>query len=397
MQQHRFGLASRAWLGTLSAVALAAALLAPHAGAQDKPAAAPAPLPAAPPPPVAPPSPFVFTLKGTVAATFFAQDKPFASGNGVSALFSPFNVTNDAWMLGADVRHTRLTFTLRGPEVLSAIPTAVLELELFGGNQINSVPASTVTGTVSSSMTNMPIGTFSVPGITSSPQGDESLLPRMRTAYIELNWNGGADILRVGQFHNLLLAMISASSAHPGVLGYGAGQLGWRSPGITYLHKFLLNEDTAIDAGLQLNRNSWLDNAPTCGPMGTPPQVNCLPYGVSLGEASMLPQVQARLVLSGGRAESPWPYYAPNVWQVYVVGHWDLKDLSGVGNESFMARDTMTTLVLEGGFKLKLGPVLIAGNAWTGTNGGNVYANLLQMQLPDKPDVSGFGVWGQLG
>jgi hypothetical protein len=124
----------------------------------------------------------------------------------------------------------------------------------------------------------------------------------------------------------------------------------------------------------------------------------CLPFGVSQGEASMLPQFEGRVLLSGGKAESPWPLYAPNVWQVYLVGHWDQKDLSGVGFVAPMGiRDAMDTLAAELGFKLKLGPVLLAGNGWIGKNTGNIYGNLLQMQPVSMGDVGGMGGWGQLG
>jgi hypothetical protein len=57
----------------------------------------------------------------------------------------------------------------------------------------------------------------------------------------------------------------------------------------------------------------------------------------------------------------------------------------------------MQTLVGELGFKVKLGPVSIAGNGWYGKNTGGVFGNMFQMQTPDRPDVSGFGAWGQLG
>jgi hypothetical protein len=67
------------------------------------------------------------------------------------------------------------------------------------------------------------VGTGSAPTFTGSAYGDESLLPRIRVAYVELNWGGGTDILRVGQFHNLLLPQIAASANHTGTpLGYGA-------------------------------------------------------------------------------------------------------------------------------------------------------------------------------
>jgi hypothetical protein len=106
------------------------------------------------------------------------------------------------------------------------------------------------------------------------------------------------------------------------------------------------------------------------------------------------------VLLSGGKAPSPWPLYAPNVWQVYAVGHWDQKDLSGVGAVAPVMpgiRDGMTTGAAEFGFKVHLGPVLVAGNGYFGQNTGNVYGNILQLQLPNQPDVSGMGGWGQLG
>jgi hypothetical protein len=330
-------------------------------------AAVPMPFPGSPPPP--PPaaiSPFEFTLKGTVAVTLFAQDSPVLSGNGGAALLGPAPVLRDGWLLGGDVRQTRLAFNVRGPEIIGATPTAVVEVEMYGGNQL-----------------------------ASSAQGDESLLPRLRTAYIEFNWDAGTNLVRAGQYHNLLLAMVSASGAHPATLGYGAGQLGWREPGITYSHKFTFGEDVHLDAAVQLNRNSWNDNAATCVAPMAPPATNCLPSGVSLGEAG-LPQIEARLLLSGGLAPSPFPLYAPTVWQLYVVGHWDRKDLSGVNNVAPPGvRDSMTTYAVEAGGKLRLGPVLVASNGWYGQNTGSLFGNAFQIQGPDKPDVSGFGAWGQ--
>jgi len=373
----------------------------PQASVQTAPPLAPPVAPAAPPP-----SPFTFVLKGMIASTLFMQDVPFASGNGGGGIFSPTTLITDKWLLGGDIRQSRLTFTMKGPEVLGgATPTGVMELDLGGGNQITTVPGANAAVTIRDAMGTV-LGTGAAPTFTGSAYGDESLLPRVRVAYVELNWGAGTDILRVGQFHNLLLPMIAASASHTGTpLGYGAGQLGWRSPGITYLHRFAVTEDINFDIGLQINRNSWIDNFAPCAPnMGPPTVPNCLPSGVSLGEASMLPQVEARVMLSGGKAPSPWPLYAPNVWQIYAVGHWDQKDLSGIGATApvpapgaVAARDTMTTAVGEFGFKLHVGPVLVAANGYAGQNSGNVYGNILQLQLPNMPDVSGLGGWGQLG
>jgi hypothetical protein len=225
-------------------------------------------------------------------------------------------------------------------------------------------------------------------------------------AFVELNWGAGANIVRVGQFHNLLLPMIAGSASHIGTpLGYGAGQLGWRSPGITYLHRFPLSASANLDAGLQINRNSWIDNFAPCAPGTAPPVTpNCLPSGVSLGEASGWPQFEARAQVSGGKPEAPLPFYYPNAWQFYLVGHWDQKDLSGIGGVAMppamggpAPRDSMQSLIGQVGFKVQFGPVLVAGNGWYGKNAGGVYGHIIQMQLPNMPDVNGFGGWGQIG
>jgi hypothetical protein len=383
------------------------------AGGQAPSDAAPPPAepPAAPPepapPPAAPAKPplFTFTLKGFVSGMMYMQDAAFASGNGNGAIFSPNKIDSGRWFLSGDVRQTQLKFMLKGPEVFGgATPTAVVEVDFFGGNQITTVPGATSVVTIRDA-TGKEIGTGVVSNTTTgSAMGDESVLPRLRLAYAELNWGGGKEMLRVGQQHNLLIPMIPASASHIGVpLGYGAGALGWRTPGVTYLQKVSVAQETNLDLALQINRNSWIDNFPTCPapPAPQPPTAgaNCLPYGVSLGEASTLPQVEARAMLSGGKSESPWlPYYPNNVWQVYLVGHWDQKRLSGLGSAATPpARDTMDTLVGELGLKVQLGPVIVAGNGWYGKNSGGVFGNLLQMQTADRPDVSGFGAWGQLG
>ena len=332
----------------------------------------------------------------------YLQDTAFASGQGNSAIFGPADLSTDKWLLGGDVRQSQLKFTVSGPEVFGgATPNGVVEVDFLGGHQVSTVPAPTSLVTVRDAMGNT-VGTGAASnGVTSSAQGDESVLPRLRLAYAELSWGGGAHLLRAGQQHNLLILMIPASASHIGVpLGYAAGQLGWRTPGVTYLHKMAVGSDMKLDLHFQVNRNSWIDNFPVCSAGMAPPAAgaNCLPAGVSLGEASSLPQFEGRLILQSGKAPSPWPYYAPNVWMVYLVGHWDQKDLSGVGGTAAApARDNMQTVVGALGVKASLGPFVVAANGWYGKNAGGVYGHVIQMQVPSAPDVTGFGAWGQLG
>ena len=360
----------------------------------------------------------MFVVKGLVSGSLFLQDVPGAGGNGGALTFvGPVSLNADKWFLGGDVRQTRLTFTIRGPEVLGgATPTGVTEMDLGGYNYqilavggVSAGGVSLVPGT--NAMTGAPTVTpTAVPlpynTVTNEPRFDESLVPRIRLAYVELNWNASQNVLRVGQYHNLLLGMVPGSASHIATpLGYGAGQLGWRSPGVTFIHRFKLSPESNLDVGVQVNRNSWRDELPTCSAAQAAPASNCLPYGVSLGEASMLPQVEARIMAFGGMATMPLPFYLPTKWQVFVVGHWDQKDMTGRGNAARPAatmmgqyiREAVTTYAVAGGAKIQLGPVLAAVNGWYGQNAGNVFGHIFQMQDLYRGDVSGFGAWAQLG
>jgi len=357
-------------------------------------------------------------VKGLVSGSLFMQDVP-AAAQGGALTFGAVNLSGDKWFLGGDVRQTRLTFNIRGPEVLSgATPLGVVEMDLGGYNyqflSSNGITASanrfSVDPMTGNLMPNNQVLAYN--GVTNEPRFDESLVPRIRLAYIELNWGASQNVLRVGQYHNLLLGMVAGSVSHIATpLGYGSGQLGWRSPGVTYIHRFKMGAESNLDIGLQINRNSWRDELPNCYQSYSPslpgampntqaPAQNCLPYGISAGEASMLPQFEARIMAFGGMAETPLPFYLPTKWQFYIVGHWDKKDLSGVGNTFAPAsplRDSMDTMVAQAGFKFQLGPVRIAANGWYGKNAGNVFGHIFQMQDLNRPDISGFGAWGQIG
>ena len=113
----------------------------------------------------APPSPFVFSFRGTVALTLFAQDTPVITGNGVGALAGPLPALGDSWHSGGDIRQSRFSLNVRGPELLGAIPLASIELEMAGGNQIYTVGAPPAVGTVRDAAGN-PIGTAVTPGFT---------------------------------------------------------------------------------------------------------------------------------------------------------------------------------------------------------------------------------------
>ena len=359
-----------------------------------------------------------------VSGSMFLQDVPGASQGGALTFVNPVTLGADKWFLGGDVRQSRLTFTIRGPEVLSGgTPTGVIEMDLGGYNyqilalnsglQAAAATIAQVPNAMGGTTPTPTVAPLPFNAVTNESRFDESLVPRMRLAYVELNWGMSQNVLRVGQFHNLLLGMIPGSASHIGTpLGYGAGQLGWRSPGVTYIHRFKLSAESNLDIGVQVNRNSWRDELPNCGISATgvataaqAPSANCLPYGISVGEASLLPQVEARIMAFGGMAAAPLPFYLPTKWSVFLVGHWDQKDMTGVGNATLPAtaapgtviRDAMTTYAVAGGAKVQLGPFLAAFNGWYGQNAGNVFGHIFQMQDLNRGDISGFGVWAQVG
>jgi hypothetical protein len=308
------------------------------------------------PSPAAPPSPFTFAFRGFISGSVFVQDgittgagglplpgQGGLTGLGQGAFLALSEQPTDKLVFGADVRQTRLNFSMRGPQILGgATPTGTVELDFFGG----------FSG-----------GSF----------GDESVFPRLRLAYVDLAWP--QTTVRVGQFHNLLIGFIPASAAHIGQPYVVATYLGFRAPGVTLLQRMPMGGLSA-ELALQVNRNNWRDTLGTCG-TGTPPLVlpNCLPQGVTFGEASGWPQVQARVALTSGKAPASWPGFPAGDFTVFVAGEWDQKDISGYG---VSGGDVFTTYAVQAGAKVAAGPLTIGGNAFIGQNTGGLVGTLGQ-------------------
>ncbi|HEU4384973.1 MAG TPA: hypothetical protein VFR85_15935 [Anaeromyxobacteraceae bacterium] len=321
----------------------------------------------------APPPAFTFTFKGFVGASVFVQDAsmgitPVGNNNQTGQI--PVFAGNNAWnqgapdklMFGGDVRQTRLNFAVKGPTIGGDwTPNGVVELDWSGG-------------------------------FGGAPFGDENLLPRIRLAYVELS--SGSNTIRVGQAHNLLVGFIPASAAHIAFpFAYGAGLIGWRSPGITYLYKTTTSGGLNMEYGVQINRNSWYDLTAS----GTP---------VSQGEASGLPQVQARVMVSQGKNTSPFPLYPVADWLFFVAGHYDVKDLTNVAAVAGTnQKDKLTTYAVQAGYKSnQIENLTLAVNGWFGQNTGNLLGMIVQIgpvaQSPANQDlasVTSYGVWGQVG
>lgn len=321
------------------------------------------------------PSPFTFTLRGFVSGTVGVQDAPMGLGEGQVSLWAgryAGNSKTDRVFWTGDVRQTRLNFSVTGPQVLGgATPTGVVEIDFFGMQGAGAL-------------------------------GWESVIPRIRLGYVETNW--GNDILRVGQFHDLIITQIPASAAHIAFpFAYGAGLVGWRSPGVTYYHKFKLDK-VNLELGGQIARNGTNNARNAYDVTGGPTTVN----GDSIAEAWGLPQFEFKVTASGGTNRSPWPLFPMADWLAYLGFHYDQKDLTNAGNVTPAVppntKDSFTTYILQGGLKLDIIQNLtIAGNGWYGQNAGAKLGHLVQFgyTTPQNPatfkDLKGYGAWGQAG
>jgi hypothetical protein len=281
------------------------------------------------------------TIRGFVSATAFMQDASFGFGNGQNAEWVNVSDQADAWFLSGDVRNTRLTLGIAGPEIGKGWKAGgTLEFDLFGG--------------------------FAGTG----PFSDEQPLLRTRLAYIDAT-KGGTTV-RVGQAWSPLFGYVPASLSHIGFpLGYGsAGVVGWRFPGV-FLYQNLSKPGAAVTTQLQLAamRGSWNTG-------------NVLDHQ-SAGEASSVPQLEARLDFSGKTA-------AGMSWGAYVVGHYDRKDLTGVGIEG--DDDHLNGTAIGAGARIAPGPLTLHGGGYWGRAIGQQFGNLLQFG-----DLAGWGGWAQAG
>jgi hypothetical protein len=313
------------------------------------------------------PSPFKFEFHGFVATSLYWQDAILGPGNGQSSLFTAAEGTTDENIFSGDIRQTRMNLSLAGPKVLGgATPKGVLEFDLFGG----------YSG-----------GAF----------GDESLLPRIRVAYAELNW--GNTVLLVGQQNQLIVGQIPQSAAHIAFPStYTAGTIGWRYPGIMLFHNIPFGSGKLQLAG-SVQRGGWNDTAcgTTLGAVSTPA---ACPGGIGLGEASSIPQLEARVMLDGKAGTI--------TWMGYVAGHFDRKDLSGWndGVTPAPADDELDGWAGEVGGRVTVLPITVAANAYVGKAVGNIFGQILQ--FGDVQNVAGwvqagfnltkeFSVWAQYG
>jgi hypothetical protein len=329
------------------------------------------------------PPAFTFALHGFVSGSVYMQDTSLGPSEGQQSLFvnaqPPKQPVQDRMIFSGDVRQSRFNFSVAGPKLPgfgNATPRAVLEIDFFGG-------------------------------FGSGNYGDVSVLPRMRWAYAELDWGGGNRLL-FGQTNDLIFTIAPASLAHIAFpYSYGSGNIGWRRPGIFGFLTMGDKKATNVELALEVGRSQWADQGAVtaaANTTGTPPNPTIAgngigqntvglggdPYGFSLGVASGLPAVEARIMLASGTD-----------WSVFTTGHWQRADRTGVGDlpasATFTPGKDIDTIAGNAGGKYKYGPLQLAAIGFVGKNLAPLVGNFLQFQSNTVGDIHDVGGWVQAG
>lgn len=302
-----------------------------------------------PPPPATPPpakeAPPTFTtapgmsvaFHGFVSATAFSQDRSFTFGNGQNA---EYPVPGSSGRLsGFDVRNTRFWLDVGGAKLGEDwTGGGRLEMDFFGG----------FNGT----------GAYSL----SQPT------PRLRQAYMDVNNAGTGSKIRIGQQWDLMFPLdnVPTSLTHLAFpLGYGAGVIGWRFPGVVWMQDLNRSaEGTKWRVDVGAFQGSW---------NGPGNNVNYL----TAGNVDFQPQLEARLRAQGSN------------WVAYVAGHYSKIDLKGVdGAAATPVKSDLDSTAIEIGGSWKHGPFNLKALLYTGSGIGEIFGNL--SQFGDIGETGGF-------
>jgi hypothetical protein len=315
------------------------------------------------------PSPWKFEFHGFVTASVYTQDQVFSNGQGQGLMYAaplPVNAalppagTNTAAspkktdrLYSGDVRNSRFAFSMAGPKVFdgAAQPRAYLEFDLFGP-------------------------------YNSGAYGTDQPIPRLRVAYAELKF--GASNLQIGQQNQLVVPQIPTSISHiANPVTYGAGTIGWRTPGVRY--SYTLDFGDKLELAAEAVKNLWSGNAAAAG-VGAPNT----PAVIGQGEASGMPMFQARAKLDGKGGDF--------AYSAYLVGVYHEVDLSGFGGVltpptvgGKLVKSFAGTVIEVGGKATWSNMVTLAVNYYT----GNGTANMLGSQL-NFGDIKDTGYWAML-
>ena len=294
--------------------------------------------PAAPPPPVFSSAPgLLVAMHGFISASAFSQNKSFTFGNGQNAEFPVPGSTGS--LSGVDVRNTRFWFDFSGAKFAGNwTGGGRIEADFFGG--------------------------FNGTGGYSQQQP----IPRLRQAYMDLTNPDTGSTVRIGQQWDLMFPLdnVPTSLSHIAFpLGFGAGFVGWRFPGVVWMQD--LNHGTAgpkwrLDLGAF--EGSW---------SGPGNNVNYL----TAGNAGFRPQVEARLRVQD------------KTWLAYAVAHYSEVDLRGVGDAvATPVKPSVKSVGYEVGGSWHPGPWLFKGLVYTGRGLGEIFGSMAQ--FGDIQESGGF-------
>ncbi|MBM7128443.1 hypothetical protein ISS99_02820 [Dyella mobilis] len=275
---------------------------------------------------------------GFIDATAFSQTRSFTFGNGQNAEYPIPKSAGD--LSGVDVRNTRFWFDLTGAKVAGNwTGGAHLEMDFFGGNN----------GT----------GAYS----------QQQPLPRLRQAYMVLDNPVSGSNIRIGQMWDLMFPLddLPDSLSHIAFpLGYGAGIIGWRFPGIVY-SQMLNNGSEGPQWRLDLGGFSGTWSGP-----GNP--VNY----VSAGNAGFRPQIEAKLHVEMAKD-----------WLLFLAAHYSQINLTGVGGtEPAPIKRQFSSEAVEVGGEWTPGPWSLKSVIYDGKGIGEIFGDL--SQFGDIKDKGGY-------
>ena len=275
---------------------------------------------------------------GFIDATAFSQTKSYTYGNGQNAEYPvPGSLGN---LSGVDVRNTRFWFDLTGAKLAGNwTGGARLEMDFFGGNN----------GT----------GAYS----------QQQPIPRLRQAYMVLNNPVSGSTIKIGQQWDLMFPLddLPESLSHIAFpLGYGAGIIGWRFPGIAYSQDLNHGSDGPqwrVDVGAY--EGNW---------DGPGSNTNYL----TAGNAGFRPQIEAKLRVEQAKE-----------WMLFVAGHYSQINLSGVGGaEPAPITRQFSSEAFEAGGAWTPGPWVLRSVLYTGKGIGEIFGDL--SQFGDIKDKGGY-------